>query len=610
MNDRLIRHASAARELGQRWLFHAGVIGILVWAPLVLAIRQNRHSLQLEAQAHLLIAFVFLLAPVGLLAAADALAPRHPNRSWFRSVQGAVLVLLLAASACAHFPAEATTWFPVAAGLFTVVWVAGAVRRANIRQEWSSRAHFFLLWGALAAVLGAAYWVMPRWVAQVAAGALVLDAFRRAPLATWTFFEDLMAMAGLLSAALLAYFLYLPLGFSVHFGATPGRDSGAGLQAGENVTRGPVLVLVFDGLSRDALLDPSGEVWPRYPNFRQMAQSGILVRNAATDYDHTLSSIPSLLSGRLGFHRSLAETTVLDQLDPPWQADLRGVALAYCDSFPRGVVSDCFDSRPFYALRNRERLLGLVGEIYLEAAFPSAFGFSQDHRDGKEVTLFQIGLLLEELRRERLENRFYFVHVFSPHPPFVLENDGRMHGRDERVAWFHAAQTPADLEQAFENYRREIEFGDRLVGQVVDILKSRGVWSSATVVITADHGYCWDWECRTLGGGRALREFVNWQVAGVPLIIKPDAAFSRPVAARSYQHVDLAPTLLDLLGIPARAGTEFDGHSIFRAGPPRARLRVRTMSDRVWSVAPDGQQWSREPDIPVGSGPVTARPDP
>jgi arylsulfatase A-like enzyme len=67
--------------------------------------------------------------------------------------------------------------------------------------------------------------------------------------------------------------------------------------------------------------------------------------------------------------------------------------------------------------------------------------------------------------------------------------------------------------------------------------------------------------------------YINTQIASIPLFIKPPASFRRHQVNGEYQHIDLAPTILDMLGIYVDA--HFDGISVFKTTrPTREKLAI------------------------------------
>lgn len=107
---------------------------------------------------------------------------------------------------------------------------------------------------------------------------------------------------------------------------------------------------------------------------------------------------------------------------------------------------------------------------------------------------------------------------------------------------------------------------DRQLGRLFAGLRERGLADDTLVVLTGDHGECFGAPHPTWGhGARLYQEGVN-----VPLVLWNPRLFEgggRPATIAG--HVDVNPTVLDVLGIPAPASWE--GRSVFAPDrPPRA----------------------------------------
>lgn len=107
---------------------------------------------------------------------------------------------------------------------------------------------------------------------------------------------------------------------------------------------------------------------------------------------------------------------------------------------------------------------------------------------------------------------------------------------------------------------------DRQLGRLFAGLRERGLADDTLVVVTGDHGECFGAPHRTWGHGfRLYQEGIN-----VPLMLWNPRLFDgggRPATIAG--HVDVNPTILDILGVPAPASWE--GRSVFAPGrPPRA----------------------------------------
>jgi arylsulfatase A-like enzyme len=107
---------------------------------------------------------------------------------------------------------------------------------------------------------------------------------------------------------------------------------------------------------------------------------------------------------------------------------------------------------------------------------------------------------------------------------------------------------------------------DRQLGRLFAGLRERGLADDTLVVVTGDHGECFGAPHRTWGHGfRLYQEGIN-----VPMMLWNPRLFEgggRPATIAG--HVDVNPTVLDILGVPAPSSWE--GRSVFAPGrPPRA----------------------------------------
>lgn len=94
--------------------------------------------------------------------------------------------------------------------------------------------------------------------------------------------------------------------------------------------------------------------------------------------------------------------------------------------------------------------------------------------------------------------------------------------------------------QDYARYKESVRMADANVGLVIDALKKAGLYESTVIILTTDHGVSYPFEkccLKDLG-------------TGVVLAIRVPGA--RPLA-KSYDglvsHIDVVPTLLDILGI-------------------------------------------------------------
>jgi arylsulfatase A-like enzyme len=167
---------------------------------------------------------------------------------------------------------------------------------------------------------------------------------------------------------------------------------------------------------------------------------------------------------------------------------------------------------------------------------------------------------------------FVWLHFMDPHGPYFPPESVRGRFADAAYAWpgdhplavaptnFGLGVIPAYQAVAGETapasyrarYDAEIRYVDDHVAAVLAAYRAHGLLERTLVVVTADHG-------ESLGDHDyyfAHGWFAYEDALRVPLVlVGPGVPAGRRVGA-SVSLVDLAPTLLDLLGLPATATME------------------------------------------------------
>jgi arylsulfatase A-like enzyme len=149
--------------------------------------------------------------------------------------------------------------------------------------------------------------------------------------------------------------------------------------------------------------------------------------------------------------------------------------------------------------------------------------------------------LAEKLLAEKAcdEGRFFaWFHFMDPHDEYKS----------------HEPEVPAWGRKLRDRYDGEVTFTDRYVGKLLDFVASRPWAARTAIVVTADHGEAFGEH------GQYAHGFELWDnLTRVPLlVVAPGAAPRRIDEARSA--LDLAPTMLDLFGLPPQPG--FEGVSL------------------------------------------------
>jgi arylsulfatase A-like enzyme/Tfp pilus assembly protein PilF len=132
---------------------------------------------------------------------------------------------------------------------------------------------------------------------------------------------------------------------------------------------------------------------------------------------------------------------------------------------------------------------------------------------------------------------FAWVHLYDPHEPY---------------------RAPEPYASRYEPYDAEVAYTDATVGRLVDALRAAGQLDRTLVVVTADHG-------ESLGehGEQTHGVFVYESAMRVPALLWAGSRIGQRAYDGAARLIDLAPTMLDLLGVAAPA--TFEGESLLPA---------------------------------------------
>ena len=173
---------------------------------------------------------------------------------------------------------------------------------------------------------------------------------------------------------------------------------------------------------------------------------------------------------------------------------------------------------------------------------------------------------------------FLFLHPWDPHTPYVPpdEYENLFHPGDGKDAdpkaweavtsqivypffeWFlyEKMGSPTNLDYIAAQYDSEIRCCDDHLGRFFEQLKSMGLWDNTAILITSDHG-----ESLTEHHVYFEHHGIYDCVLQVPLIVRvPDGGEAANRVNGMFQHIDIAPTVCDMLGIDV--SPQFEGRSL------------------------------------------------
>jgi arylsulfatase A-like enzyme/Tfp pilus assembly protein PilF len=274
---------------------------------------------------------------------------------------------------------------------------------------------------------------------------------------------------------------------------------------------GPVILISIDTLRADRI-GAYGYTNGVTPVIDALASDGVLFEQAYAHSPQTLPSHTSILTGRLPFSHGVRDNV-------GFVVPEGTVTLAHRMK-NAGYATGAFVSS--FVLR-RQVGLNRGFDTYddrLPASGPER-GLGQVQRSGADTATAAISWL----RAQTSSKYFLFFHIYEPHTPY----------------------TPPVIPASGDRYDGEVTYADEIVGRVIAALRERGDYDRATIILLSDHG-------EGLGdhGEDEHGLFLYRSTIQTPLIVKRaggDNAGTR--VATSVQHIDLAPTILQLLGVPA-----------------------------------------------------------
>jgi arylsulfatase A-like enzyme/Flp pilus assembly protein TadD len=272
----------------------------------------------------------------------------------------------------------------------------------------------------------------------------------------------------------------------------------------------PIILISIDTLRADRL-PAYGYAKVRTPNIDAFAAQSVLFERAYSHAPQTLPAHASILSGTLPFEHGVRDNVGFTLKPGTWS--LPGALR------DRGWPTAGFVSA--YVLRAQTGI-GQGFETY-DSELPAASGelsVGLVQRSG-EATIAAADAWLAQ--RDATRPFFLFLHLYEPHKPYA---------------------PPARFAE-YAPYDGEVAYTDEILGRFFERLRALNLFERATIVVLSDHG-------EGLGdhGEQEHGLFLYQETIRIPLMVKlPGSRTGRRVAT-PVQQIDLAPTILDLIGAP------------------------------------------------------------
>jgi arylsulfatase A-like enzyme len=347
-----------------------------------------------------------------------------------------------------------------------------------------------------------------------------------------------------------------------------GRDP-----AGEKPTFLPdgtsVVFLTIDTLRHDHL-SRNGHARETTPYLDRLADEAVYSSHCYAQSSWTLPSMLSMFSSLepavFGVTRGVAP------IAKPNGKKKRGLAR---EEVLLEYFSDHYTTLPEVLAENGYATAGFStnGHLRTEQGFAQGFEiFDQEScMWGTAACVFEraVAWLDGYVERKRDRPFFLWVHLFDPH--FDERRDGDLESPRYAPARGYADLFAGDAGLPLEErtrvaYDRKLRYTDDRIAAFVEELRGRGILDRVVLIVAADHGE----EFNEKGRWGHSKSLFN-SLVRVPLIFRFPAGTPRGVVEVPVRNLDIAPTLLDALGLPpqpAMRGTSL--LQAFRGEPFRA----------------------------------------
>jgi len=287
-----------------------------------------------------------------------------------------------------------------------------------------------------------------------------------------------------------------------------------------------VLVVVLESAGAQYLA-PYGGADDPMPHLSALAGEALVFEHAYASYPESIKGLFAMMCAR----------------DPGFDVTAEAHAAAACTPLPETLRAAGYRTAVFHSGRfaylGMQSIVDRLGFDVQEDA--GAIGGNVQSSFGVDEPA-TVSRILAWIDRLAAGQRFFINYLpVAGHHPYAVPERGPFTGGDDLAA-----------------YKNALHFGDRALADLLTGLKTRGLSDRTLVVIVGDHGEAFGQHPGNFGH----TQFIYEENVRVPLIIA--GAGVSGLAPRVVSMIDIAPTVLDLLGLPR--SERHEGESVLAPG--------------------------------------------
>jgi arylsulfatase A-like enzyme/Flp pilus assembly protein TadD len=271
-----------------------------------------------------------------------------------------------------------------------------------------------------------------------------------------------------------------------------------------------ILIITIDTLRYDRLGILSSK-YVKTPNIDALARRSVIFTHAYAQSTLTRPSHTNILTGTTPLYHGVSD-------NPGFKLESRYLTLS------KFLADKGYKTGAFIGNFILDARFGLDQgfDLYDDDAGETAFGdFGFVERPADKVIQPAVSWIMGQSNKW-----FCWIHLFDPHEPY-------------------APPEPFKTEYAKDPYSGEVAFVDAQLGRLFSFLEKSGALDKTIIIITSDHG-------EAFGEKDEIRHgfFAYNNVLHIPLIIYYPGDDAKVVSENAC-HVDIFPTVCDLLDVPA-----------------------------------------------------------
>ena len=161
---------------------------------------------------------------------------------------------------------------------------------------------------------------------------------------------------------------------------------------------------------------------------------------------------------------------------------------------------------------------------------------------------------------------FSFLFLDAPHGYVFPDYADKFNASKENINYLTVSKDSKENEAVYARYKNAIYFNDMMFQKIISKLKEKNMYDNSLIIYTSDHGEEF-YEYGYFGHTTAFSEAQMHTpfIVKLPESLKADINLSKNYPEIMTSHIDLVPTLLNLLGVKNESSEYSNGYNIFDA---------------------------------------------